>query len=87
VLVTMLLTDLHGMLMLPLVRESLQAIRPFTKISNNHASVATVWSARSRSCRFCMFERCLWHTKAVAAATALQIFDNKRLSTVLPWLW
>ncbi len=27
----------------------------------------------SRSCRFCMFERCQWHTKAAAAATALQI--------------
>ena len=30
----------------------------------------------SRSCRFCMFARCQWHTKAVAAATALQIGDR-----------
>ena len=29
----------------------------------------------SRSCRFCMFERRQWHTKAAAAAAALQIGD------------
>ena len=50
-----------------------------TLISARDAKISTidergnVLECGSRSCRFCMFERCQWHTKAVAAATALQI--------------
>ena len=43
-------------------------------------ALANVLECGSRSCRFCMFERCQWHTKAVAAATALQTYAATRFT-------
>src|SRR5687767_11008823 len=39
-----------------------------------HRRLVSVLECGSRSCRFCMFVSALLHTKAVAAATALQTF-------------